>query len=65
MAKTRKGNSVRVDGYQPCPECNRGHSFWEDICEKCSECGREFDANGLIVGMAHSEGDLDGWGNLS
>ncbi len=65
MAKTRKERMAQSNGYQPCPECNRGHSLWEDTCEQCSDCGREFDANGLLIAAARSEGDLDGWGSLS
>ncbi|MBI2953967.1 MAG: hypothetical protein HYY30_06605 [Chloroflexi bacterium] len=49
---------------EPCPQCLRGHSIWEGGCERCGECGREFDANGLLLQAARCEGDLDGWGSL-
>ncbi len=65
MASTEKEKAAQASGYQPSPECNRGHSLWEGACEKCSECGREFDGNGLLVAYGRSEGDLDDWGSLN
>lgn len=50
--------------YAPTPQCERGHSLWEGVCEKCTECGREFDPSGLLIAGGRSEGDIDGWGNL-
>ncbi len=50
--------------YRPCPQCFRGHYFWEGDCEKCGECGREFNVHGLLIANARCEGDLDGWGTL-
>lgn len=64
MAVTGNQGAIEVASYRPCPQCLKGHWMWDDDCERCGECGREFDASGRLIASARCEGDLDGWGTL-
>ncbi len=64
MVSSNNQLAAEAPNYHPCPLCSNGLSMWDEDCEKCGKCGREFDTNGAMIASARCEGDLDGWGRL-